>query len=154
MVSADRLRLDEADTDRVPWRHWDPYLSERQWGTVREDYGSGDDTWSCFSREQARSRAYRWGKMAIGWSDHQSCANLAAWSWAGDRGGDWHPVVVNLSGRPAPARIPLDGPDLPGRSWQLTGILGPNVFERDGAELASSGLFADPGPWQFHLVLR
>jgi hypothetical protein len=40
MVSAERLRLDEADSGGVPWRRWGPYLSERQWGTVREDYGS------------------------------------------------------------------------------------------------------------------
>ncbi len=45
MVNAERLRLDEADTGGVPWRRWGPYLSERQWGTVREDYGSGDNTW-------------------------------------------------------------------------------------------------------------
>ncbi len=45
MVSAERLRLDEADMGGVPWRCRGPYLSERQWGTVREDYGSGGDTW-------------------------------------------------------------------------------------------------------------
>jgi len=44
MVNAERLRLDEADTRGVPWRRWGPHRSERQWGTVREDYGSGDDT--------------------------------------------------------------------------------------------------------------
>ena len=54
MVSAERLRLDEADTGGVPWQRWGPYLSERQWGTVREDYGSGDNTWSYFPREQVR----------------------------------------------------------------------------------------------------
>ena len=52
MVSAERLRLDEADTGGLPWQRWGPYLGERQWGTVREDYGSGDNTWSCFPREQ------------------------------------------------------------------------------------------------------
>ena len=98
-------------------------------------------------------RAGAWRLLkAGGWPDNQSCANLAAWSWAGDRGGDRHLVVVNLSGQPAQARIPLDWPDLPGRSWQLTEILGQNVFERDGGELASPGLFVDLGPWQFHLL--
>ena len=58
MVSAERLRLDEADGGGVPWRRWGPYLSERQWGTVREDYG-GDDTWSYFSHDQARGRSWR-----------------------------------------------------------------------------------------------
>ena len=94
-------------------------------------------------------RAAAWRLLeAGGWPDNQSCANLAAWSWAGDRGSDRHVVVVNLSGQAAQARIP---PDLPGRSWQLTDIVGQNVFERDGGELASPGLFVDLGPWQFHL---
>ena len=55
MVSAERLRLDEADTGGVPWRRWGPYLSERQWGTVREDYGNGDNTWSYVSHEHAEA---------------------------------------------------------------------------------------------------
>ena len=65
MVSAEQLRLDEADMGGVPWRRWGPYLSERQWGTVREDYGSGNNTWSYFPHEQARSRAYRWGEDGL-----------------------------------------------------------------------------------------
>ncbi len=83
MVNAERLRLDEADTAGVPWRRWGPYLSERQWGTVREDYGSGDDTWSYFSHEQARSRAYRWGEDGLaGVSDdrQQLCLALGLWN--------------------------------------------------------------------------
>ena len=55
-------RLDQARTDGVPWRKWGPYLSERQWGTVREDYSESGDAWSYFSHDQARSRAYRWGE--------------------------------------------------------------------------------------------
>jgi hypothetical protein len=99
-------------------------------------------------------RAGAWRLLEVGgWPDNQSCASLAAWSWAGDRGGDRHVVVLNLSGQPAQARIPLDWPDLPGRSWQLADILGQNVFERDGGELASPGLFVDLGPWQFHLLV-
>ena len=98
-------------------------------------------------------RAGAWRLLqAGGWPDNQSCASLAAWSWAGNRGSDRHLVVVNLSGQPAQARIPLDWPDLPGRSWRLTDILGPSVFKRDGGELASPGLFVDLGPWQFHLL--
>jgi hypothetical protein len=91
-------------------------------------------------------------RQASGWPDNQSCANLAAWSWAGNRNGDRHVAVINLSGQPAQARIPLGWPDLPGRSWRLTDILGPSVFKRDGGELASPGLFVDLGPWQFHLL--
>jgi len=100
---------------------------------------------------QVRAGAWRLLE-ASGWPDNQSCRNLAAWSWAGDHNGDRHLVVVNLSGQPARARIPLDWPDLPGRSWRLTDILRQNVFKRDGAELASPGLFVDLGPWQFHLL--
>ena len=98
-------------------------------------------------------RAGTWRLLeAGGWPDNQSCRNLATWSWAGDGHGDSHLVVVNLSGQPAQARIPLDWPDLPGRSWRLTDILGPSVFKRDGGELANPGLFVDLGPWQFHLL--
>ena len=100
---------------------------------------------------QVRAGAWRL-LQASGWPDNHSCDNLAAWSWAGDGGGDRHLVVVNLSGQPAQARIPLDWPDLPGRSWQLTDILGESVFRRDGGELVSPGLFVDLGPWQFHLL--
>jgi hypothetical protein len=89
---------------------------------------------------------------ANGWPDNQSCGNLAAWSWAGNRGSDRHLVVINLSEQPAQARIPLDWPDLRGRSWRLNDILGQGMFERDGGELASPGLFVDLGPWQFHLL--
>jgi hypothetical protein len=65
VVNAERLRLDEAESGGIPRRRWDPYLSERQWGTVREDYGGGGDTWSYFSGEQVRCRAYRWGEHGL-----------------------------------------------------------------------------------------
>jgi hypothetical protein len=83
MANAERQRLGEADTEGVPWRRWGPYLSERQWGTVREDYGGGQDTWSSFTHEQARSRAYRWGEDGLaGISDDQQllCLALALWN--------------------------------------------------------------------------
>jgi len=100
-----------------------------------------------------RVRAGAWRLLETsGWPDNQSCRNLIAWSWAGEHNGDPHVVVVNLSGQPSQARIPLDWPDLPGRSWQLTDVLSQNVFKRDGGELASPGLFVDLGPWQSHLL--
>jgi hypothetical protein len=67
----------------VPWRAWGPYLSERQWGTVREDYSENGDAWSYFSHDQARSRAYRWGEDGIaGISDDKQrlCLALALWN--------------------------------------------------------------------------
>ena len=62
---AEARRLDEADRLGVPWRRWGPYLSERQWGTVREDYSPTGDAWSSFPHDHARSRAYRWGEDGI-----------------------------------------------------------------------------------------
>ncbi|MGC1449169.1 MAG: glucosidase [Candidatus Sulfotelmatobacter sp.] len=59
------LRLQETSTNKIPWRKWGPYLSERQWGTVREDYSEGGNAWDYFSHDQARSRAYRWGEDGL-----------------------------------------------------------------------------------------
>ena len=59
-------RLNEAREQGVPWKQWGPYLSERQWGTVREDYSEDGNAWAYFSHDQARSRAYRWGEDGLG----------------------------------------------------------------------------------------
>jgi hypothetical protein len=63
--TAEKKRLDEAGAKGIPWRRWGPYLSERQWGTVREDYSDNRDAWGYFSHDQARSRAYHWGEDRI-----------------------------------------------------------------------------------------
>jgi hypothetical protein len=76
-------RLDEARAQKVPWKKWGPYLSERQWGTVREDYSDGGDAWNYFSHDQARSRAYRWGEDGLaGISDERQrlCFAVALWN--------------------------------------------------------------------------
>jgi hypothetical protein len=81
--NAEQRRLREADEQGIGWRRWGPYLSERQWGTVREDYSSGGDAWSYFTHDQARSRAYRWGEDGIaGVSDDRQrlCFALALWN--------------------------------------------------------------------------
>ncbi len=78
-------RLEQARTREAPWKAWGPYLSERQWGTVREDYSEGGDAWSYFTHDQARSRAYRWGEDGIAGvsDDHQHlCLSLALWNGA------------------------------------------------------------------------
>ena len=65
------------------WRRWGPYLADRQWGTVREDYSEGGDAWRSFPHDHARSRAYRWGEDGLaGWSDERSlwCLSLALWN--------------------------------------------------------------------------
>jgi hypothetical protein len=67
----------------VPWRKWGPYLSERQWGTVREDYSQDGNAWDYFSHDQARSRAYHWGEDGIaGISDDKQllCFSVALWN--------------------------------------------------------------------------
>ena len=82
-MTAEHLRLDEARDKAVPWRQWGPYLSERQWGTVREDYSESGDAWNYFTHDQARSRAYRWGEDGIaGISDDKQrlCFALALWN--------------------------------------------------------------------------
>jgi hypothetical protein len=81
-LTAEEHRLQEARAG-VPWRAWGPYLSERQWGTVREDYSDNGEAWSYFSHDQARSRAYRWGEDGLaGISDEQQrlCFALALWN--------------------------------------------------------------------------
>ncbi len=63
--NAEKKRLDEAEHNGVAWKKWGPYLSERQWGTVREDYSDNGDAWNYFTHDQARSRAYRWGEDGL-----------------------------------------------------------------------------------------
>src|SRR4051812_24421963 len=82
-VGAEQQRLGEADEQGVPWRRWGPYVSARQWGTVREDYSASGDAWSYVSHDQARSRAYRWGEDGIaGVCDDRQilCLALAMWN--------------------------------------------------------------------------
>ncbi|WP_214457542.1 glucosidase [Flavihumibacter fluvii] len=76
-------RLQEARENRIPWKKWGPYLSERQWGTVREDYSDNGDAWNYFTHDHARSRAYRWGEDGLaGISDDKQllCFALALWN--------------------------------------------------------------------------
>jgi hypothetical protein len=82
-VNAEQVRLDESRERNIPWKKWGPYLSERQWGTVREDYSEGGDAWNYFTHDQARSRAYRWGEDGLaGISDNRQrlCFALALWN--------------------------------------------------------------------------
>src|SRR5215475_14343702 len=82
-MNAEQTRLTEAADKKQDWRKWGPYLSERQWGTVREDYSESGDAWNYFSHDQARSRAYRWGEDGLaGISDDQQhlCFALALWN--------------------------------------------------------------------------
>jgi hypothetical protein len=83
MAQAEHARLEEARTKATPWRKWGPYLSERQWGTVREDYSENGDAWNFFTHDHSRSRAYRWGEDGLGGiSDDKQhlCFALALWN--------------------------------------------------------------------------
>ncbi|CAB3745674.1 MGH1-like glycoside hydrolase domain-containing protein [Paraburkholderia humisilvae] len=80
---AEQTRLNESREAHVPWKKWGPYLSERQWGTVREDYSDNGDAWNYLTHDHARSRAYRWGEDGLGGlcDDQQRlCFALALWN--------------------------------------------------------------------------
>ena len=82
-MSVERQRLLKTDAGRNNWRRWGPYLAERQWGTVREDYSPGGTAWDYFPHDHARSRAYRWGEDGLaGISDDNQrlCLALALWN--------------------------------------------------------------------------
>ncbi|MEP7323927.1 MAG: glucosidase [Saprospiraceae bacterium] len=83
MESQESKRLADQYTGKASWSQWGPYLSERQWGTVREDYSEHGNAWEYFSHDQARSRTYRWGEDGIAGisDDHQHiCFALAMWN--------------------------------------------------------------------------
>ncbi len=82
-TNAEQERLDEANARRQAWRKWGPYVSEREWGTVREDYSADGDAWNHFPHEHAHSRAYRWGEDGIGgFCDRKQhlCIAVALWN--------------------------------------------------------------------------
>ncbi|WP_369765368.1 glucosidase [Flavobacterium sp. WC2429] len=83
MVSKEQLRINENYAKEKDWLHWGPYLSERQWGTVREDYSASGDAWNYFTHDHARSRTYRWGEDGIaGFSDKYCniCFGIGLWN--------------------------------------------------------------------------
>ena len=82
--TAESRRLEEAKRG-TKWRRWGTYLSERQWGTVREDYSANGDAWRYFTHEQAVSRAYRWGEDGLlGLSDNRGLVAFSIALWNGE----------------------------------------------------------------------
>ncbi|MBM3223443.1 MAG: glucosidase, partial [Candidatus Tectomicrobia bacterium] len=82
-MTQEALRLQQAQARKAHWRRWGPYLSERQWGTVREDYSPHGAAWDFFPHDHARSRAYRWGEDGLAGlcDNHQRlCFALALWN--------------------------------------------------------------------------
>jgi hypothetical protein len=81
--NAEQNRLQDDRDGKAAWKRWGPYLSERQWGTVREDYSANGDAWNYFSHDNAQYRAYRWGEDGLaGISDDRQllCFALALWN--------------------------------------------------------------------------
>jgi hypothetical protein len=103
--------------------------------------------------DAVRSAGLREGEWRLldrsGWPDNQTHRELVAWSWTGARR---HLVVVNLSERPAQARVHLPWDDLDGRRWRLSELLAATTYVREGAELAASGLYVALDGWAWHLV--
>src|SRR5436190_3253176 len=84
-AGAERRRIDEAHEGRAAWYRWGPYLAERQWGTVREDYSEDGNAWEYFPHDHARSRAYRWGEdglLGICDDGQRLCFAIALWNEA------------------------------------------------------------------------
>jgi hypothetical protein len=82
-ITAEGMRLEQDARGEASWRHWGPYLAERQWGTVREDYSPDGSAWDYLPHDHARSRAYRWGEDGLaGFSDQEQrlCLGLALWN--------------------------------------------------------------------------
>jgi hypothetical protein len=82
-ITAEHQRLTQDAARVLNWKRWGTYLSERQWGTVREDYSAGGDAWNYLPHEQSRSRAYRWGEDGLlGWTDRECrlCFAIALWN--------------------------------------------------------------------------
>jgi len=81
-TTAEQRRLAEDASRTLNWKRWGPYLSERQWGTVREDYSADGDAWNYLPHDQARSRAYRWGEDGLlGWTDRECRVSFALALW-------------------------------------------------------------------------
>jgi hypothetical protein len=79
----EQKRLNDTRESGIPWKKWGPYLSERQWGTVREDYSQDGNAWAYFTHDQSRSRAYRWGEDGIGGisdDEQRLCFAIALWN--------------------------------------------------------------------------
>jgi len=125
IAGAELSRMVEARQRGVAWRKWGPYLSERQWGTVREDYSADGDAWTHFTHDQARSRAYHWGEDGLaGFSDDKPAGTSLGPGQCGP-----HPGAAQRL-RVLRRRVPGGVPDRVGAADELVrgreGDLGPH----------------------------
>jgi len=160
---AEQQRLAEAVADQTPWYRWGPYLSERQWGTVREDYSANGDAWAYVSHDQARSRAYRWGEDGLlGIADERCtlCFALALWNEAdpilkerpfgltnpqGNHGEDLKEYYFYLDNTPTHSYMKAlyKYPQRPFPYEQLVDVNGRRSQDEPEFELMDTGIFAE-----------
>jgi hypothetical protein len=165
--NAESVRLAAANANTEPWRLWGPYLSERQWGTVREDYSPGGTAWEYFPHDHARSRAYRWGEDGLaGISDDQSrlCLSLALWNGRdpilkerlfgltnaeGNHGEDVKELYYYLDATPTHSYLKMLY-KYPQREFPYAELVGGNLRrsrEQPEFELLDTGVFDDDRYW-------
>ncbi|GAB1693590.1 alpha-amylase family glycosyl hydrolase [Krasilnikovia sp. M28-CT-15] len=120
----------------------------------RPDEPADDDLQRFYHRLVAAAAELRQGDWTLldvrGWPDNPTHRDVLAWAW--HRGTPHHVVAVNLSGQPAQGRVAMPWPELRARSWRLTDLLDGRVFDRDGDELATDGLFVDLPAWGRHVL--
>lgn len=81
VITREEIRLQQARNRTANWQRWGPYLSERQWGTIREDYSASGDAWTYFPHDHARSRAYRWGEDGLLGICDRECRLCFSWCY-------------------------------------------------------------------------
>jgi hypothetical protein len=162
-LTAEQRRLQECTATQPAWKKWGPYLSERQWGTVREDYSPHGNAWDYFPHDHARSRAYRWGEDGIGGlSDERQrmCLSLALWNERdpilkerlfgltnseGNHGEDVKELYYYLDATPAHSYLKMLY-KYPQRAYPYADLVGQNRSRGIGApeyELLDTGVFED-----------
>ena len=162
-------RLAESKAGKQKWKSWGPYLSERQWGTVREDYSAGGTAWDYFPHDHARSRAYRWGEDGIaGISDDQCrlCLSLALWNGQdpilkerffgltnseGNHGEDVKELYYYLDATPTHSYLKMLY-KYPQRAFPYCDLVEENARRKDDSsqpeyELLDTGIFDDDRYW-------
>ena len=168
-MNAESIRLGETQAGKAKWKLFGPYLSERQWGTVREDYSPGGTAWEYFPHDHARSRAYRWGEDGLaGVSDSQSrlCLSLALWNGMdpilkerifgltnseGNHGEDAKELYYYLDATPTHSYLKMLY-KYPQREFPYALLIGENARRKsDGRlpefELLDTGIFDDDRYW-------
>jgi hypothetical protein len=171
-MNPEKARLAAQLEQREDWRLWGPYLAERAWGTVREDYSAGGDAWGYFSHDQARSRAYRWsedGMAGLSDSGQRLCLALALWNGAdpilkerafgltgaqGNHGEDAKEYYFYLDATPSHAflRYLYKYPQRAYPYQQLVAENGRRSREEPAFNLADTGVFAENRYWDVEVV--